>query len=118
MCEALKDPSDYFSRLGGLHDADVKRLSWDPLEHLLSIEVDDLNANFVDLPEYSGACPGTVTFAKVCRIDLQFDASTSDCVRIYGLRFSRQQDQGYSATVLLSPGGRIDLSCHQVFVKA
>lgn len=117
MKTAIDDPVSFMLGLGGLHDADVKRLLWDPVRRLLHLGVDDLHANLAGLPEYPGLKPCTLVFAMVDFLDVRCDVQSEDCVRIYGLQATRREKSGYALTLQLSPSGQINLHFESVAVE-
>lgn len=117
MSNAIDDPADFLSSLGGLHDADVKRVIWDPVARLLHLDVDDLNANFAGLPEYPGLNPGTLVFTRVELFDLRCDVQRGDCIRIFSVQARRREGSGYTLALQLSPSGQINLEFETVAVQ-
>ena len=60
----IEDPEQFFKERGGLHDSSIVEMIWRQETAELSIEVDDLNANF-EGPEYRGAQPAIIRFIGV-----------------------------------------------------
>jgi hypothetical protein len=57
--------STFIENLGGLHDARVTRISFEPGELRLIVEIDDLHVNFAGLPEHPGARSATIILEGV-----------------------------------------------------
>lgn len=113
---AIDNPVTFFSGLGGLHDADVERLLWDPVVRVIRLEVDDLNANLVGLPGYPGREPCALVFAGVDLLDLRCDVQKDDCIRVYSLKATARDRSGYALALQLSPSGVVNLHFESVAV--
>ena len=110
----IKNPVAYFNELGGLHDARIIAVSWNKGEKTLRISVDDLNSNFLNLPEYQGTRQVDILFTGVRRLDLNiqiFEASFS----IYDLEI-KKNEKHYCVDIRCSPGGNFNFQCKSVKV--
>jgi hypothetical protein len=108
MNELIANPQAFFSELGGLHDADITRATWSPAARCLTLDVDDLNANFFGLPEYSGKRPMRLIFNEAQKLALECDGLPGDTQRVYRLEVGRNERAGhFNLLVLISPSGRL-----------
>jgi hypothetical protein len=62
-------PEGFFRELAWLHDAAITSLLWVPAERRLVLTVEDLQANFKGLPDYSGPDPASIRFETVVRFE-------------------------------------------------
>ena len=110
----LPSPIEYFAALGDLHDARITGLSWDQVEGILCICVDDLHSNFADTPDHSGDRPATLVFGEVSAVALDFpDLETG--LRIFEL--SIQKDGLYAVVIRLAPFRIITFCCSVVGMR-
>ena len=111
----IENPAGYFEELGGLHDARINEFSWDKKEKSLSVVVDDINSNFLDLPEYKGEKSAELIFSDVSSLDIntQIDDET------FGISDLEVTDQAGSHEILLNctPGGSIKFKCKAIVVR-
>ena len=84
----IENPENFFYQLGCLHETRVESFKWVPPERKVLIKIDDLNSNFLDLPEYEGLLPATLVFSNVkkmmigvCMLLLE-DTCLTSCVWI------------------------------------
>lgn len=119
MYNVLADPRSFFTALGGLHDADIARLTWEVAARSLSIEIDDLNASFYGLPEYKGRQPAKIIFSEVQDLAMNCDALDGDIQRIYRLQVEEMSGAPgqFSLEVLIAPSGSIGLRFRSVGVQ-
>ncbi len=111
----LDDPESYFQELGGIHDANIEQIVWEPIERTVSLCVDDLNSNFEGLPSYGGPVRSKFCFRDIEQIQLSCDAFSGDAQRIYKLAvFLERDSQRYSADLRISPGGRMSFTFRSV----
>ncbi|MDR1163437.1 MAG: hypothetical protein LBM17_06355 [Candidatus Accumulibacter sp.] len=105
----MKELKLFLERMGGLHDAVVRRLIWAPEAKTLRLEIEDLCSNFEGLPEYPGAVPGAIELQGVERIDFDID---TDEKRLHIDEFLVEAESAdkYLASISFWPGGRIILS--------
>ena len=103
---AITDPSTFFSELGGLHDARVQQIAWDANARSVRLEISDLNANSLGLPEYPGAEPGTIVFLGAENLTFACDAFANDIQRVYDIEIEELGDGKLLCTLLVSPSGR------------
>lgn len=111
MKTAITDPESFFNGLGGLHDSLLERITWDANQSALSIQVDDIHANFEGLGDDPGRQPATLTFSSVEGISLQCDAVMSDTQMIYKLTAKTEAGTNrLLATLHISPCGEIQFT--------
>lgn len=105
----INKPSDYFDKYGGLHDACVKSFSWNNEKNTLSLEIDDLNSNFLGLPDYQGIKPVVFVFSSVTDFDCDIQIS-DDIFRIFDVSVENKE-QSYLMNIKYSPGGYMKFYC-------
>lgn len=115
MNQSLVDPVFFFNDLGDLHDAKIDQITWSVAARTITLDVDDLNANFDGLPEYGGKKKASITFCEVENILLNCDARKDDTQRIYALEMLKKGDSGkYELMMRISPSGRLSFDCYSV----
>ena len=107
MQALIRDPKFFFTQRGGLHDARIRQIGWSAPSRTISIEIADLNANALGLPEYMGAEPGTLIFHDAENLLLGCDAFVNDVQRVYDLEIEEREGGRYRCVLLISPGGRL-----------
>ncbi|GAB1270347.1 hypothetical protein NBRC116493_36010 [Aurantivibrio infirmus] len=107
----IKAPKVFFGELGGLHDAFITAFSWNKENQTFSISIDDLNSNFLDLPEYKGLCPVDIVFVGVCNLDCNIQIKSSN-FSIYD--FLIEEETCYSVNIKCSPGGYFKCQCETI----
>ena len=107
MKTCIADPMSYFAERGGLHDARICRIVWDAQARTVGVEVADLNANALGLPEHKGTEPGNLIFQGVANLAFGCDAFANDVQRVYEVEIDEQSTGGYRCTLLISPSGRL-----------
>ena len=110
--ENINQPSVYFKALGGLHDSRICKLLWDNEARILSISIDDLHANFLDLPEYDGFQPIMIKFVDVSFVDIDTQVY-ENALSIYELE-TREIDSLFNIEIRCSPGGLIKCICKKI----
>ena len=110
----IPDPKSFFTERGGLHDARIRRIVWDAIARAISVEVADLNANALGLPEYNGAEPGSILFREANDLSLGCDAFANDIQRMYDVEIEEREGGRYRCTLLISPGGRLTFDFSEV----
>ena len=105
----MKDLQAFLERMGGLHDAVVRRLVWEQEARTLRLEIEDLYSNFEGLPEYPGVVSGFVELRGVEEIG--FDIKTNE-KRLNVDEFLVEADglDKYRASISFWPTGRITAS--------
>ena len=103
----IPDPRSYFAERGGLHDARICKIVWDARARFIDVEVADLNANALGLPEHKGTEPGSVIFQGAENLAFGCDALASDVQRVYDVEIDERAMGGYRCTLLISPSGRL-----------
>lgn len=99
----IVDPATFFRELGGLHDTEIVRIDFDPHARSLAIKLEDLNANFVDLPEDPGRRSCTIHFVDVSKFHVDVDVSVDLAIRIDGIDV-RQEGTGYRMKMSINLG--------------
>ena len=61
----------FIEKTGGLHDASVQQMVWQPEIGLLRIEIEDVYSNFKGMPEYLGPNPGSLEFIGVESLSIE-----------------------------------------------
>jgi len=111
-CEVLNNPHEFFSELGDLHDARIERVQWLLHERRLTISIDDLYSNFLDLPEYKGLTPATIILNDVEDIEVNI-GPVDDRINIFEFN-AKVVDSSINVNVTCWPGGRIDIKCGSI----
>src|SRR5665213_1735878 len=91
---SINDPLTYLAELGHLHDVEINKLSVDIEHQMLDLVVDDINANFTDLPENPGRMAAMLRFGGVTSLFLDLDLAE-------GLRISSASVTGENANFQL-----------------
>lgn len=97
---------EYLRKLGGLHDAIVERLIWDPIKREMEFYFDDIHSNFEGLPEYPGKQPGMIRLRGIR--DTRIDIETSERLRVF--EFLAKAGESDVVLILFSPSGKIEMS--------
>ncbi len=107
MHTTIEDPAAFFLALGGMHDARF-HVRVNPSDKILMIDVDDINSNSLDLPEYPGKQKSTFTFSKATNICMDDEIEDSKNCRIYDIEIkSKKNSCASTLTMSISPGGRL-----------
>lgn len=110
----IEAPNDFFAGLGRLHDARIETLQWSQAERRLSVAIDDLQSNSLDLPGYSGPQPAVLVFVGVRSIALGVDPVTTH-MSIFGVTVKDASSPGViEVEIALSPGGKLRVECEAV----
>lgn len=111
--QTLSDPRAFFHALGDLHDCEVLMFEVNMTKQEISLVVDDLYANFLELPEYPGKQPVRLTFSGVDEIETRI-ALDSLPARIMDLEV--EVHSGLQAHVILrfQPSGHIGINCEAI----
>lgn len=118
MQTLIPDPKSFFAQRGGLHDARIRQVGWNAPARTISVEVADLNANALGLPEYTGAEPGTLVFHDAEDLTFGCDAFVNDVQRVYDVEVEDSGGGKYHCTLLISPGGRLTFGFSSVGLLA
>ena len=110
----IENPEDFFHQLGLLHDARIESFKWVPPERKVHINIDDLNSNFLDLPEYEGLLPATLVFSNVRKMIVGIDP-TQETLNIYELETKSATTQ-INVIINFWPGGKIEFNCESIEV--
>ncbi|MFZ6875716.1 hypothetical protein ACO0LF_26920 [Undibacterium sp. Di27W] len=103
----IPDPVAFFLTLGGLHDARF-HASANPADKTLTLEIDDINTNFLGMPEYPGKDPAIFIFSTVAGVDMNYDVDDASNCRIYDMEIKTEWDARRSTmNISISPGGRL-----------
>jgi hypothetical protein len=111
----VAEPVVYFESLGGLHDARITAFKWDKIDRRFIICIDDLNSNFLDLPEYKGLQPAEVIFLNVESLDGGFQIIDST-YSIYAMEIKQDNDD-YKIDIRCSPSGYFKLCCKKIEIR-
>lgn len=104
-------PIEQIKALAGLHDAELKSVSWSPSSGAVEIILGDLYANFRGFPEYKPRVTGVVEFEWVSDVVISSDAT--DRVTIYDWEIV-EANGGFASNIRLSPGGHIKIQSRTV----
>lgn len=107
VTSVILHPSSFFAELGGLHDARIQQIAWNAGARSISLEVADLNANSLGLPEYPGTEPATIVFSGAENLAFGCDAFVNDAQRVYDTEIEEMSDGKLRCTLLISLGGRL-----------
>lgn len=99
--------------LGGLHDAMVTAIEWQPADRRLRIVVDDVHANQRDLPGDPGREGATVTFSGVTRLAVSADLAVEG-LTIFEWTVGRPAPDVYASQIAFAPGGRMEIDCREI----
>jgi len=111
----INQPKKFFHELGGLHDARIESFKWIPPEQKVLIKIDDLNSNFIDLPEYDGLWPGILVFSNVKKI-LTGVVPIEGYLSIFNVEIKLLTEQ-INVTINISPGGKIEFDCSSIDIQ-
>ena len=112
MTQLISDPVIFFHELGDLHDARIESIAWETAARTITLCVNDLNANFLGLPEYGGQRKVAIIFNDVEDLLLNCDAMAGDTQRIYALEGSKKHNSMKSEWLMqISPRGRLGFVC-------
>ena len=123
--QVLQDPIKSIAEYGGFHDAKVVSIDWNESEARLVVRLDDLNSNFLGLPEYKGKQPGGIAFDTVSQIafNLEFPQGSMNIDEIgliakKGARQSGTPAEQYQLTIRIWPAGKLVATCESVSIVA
>ena len=113
--QSLADPISFFEELGDLHDAKICRVEWILIDRVIVLEVDNLNANFVGLPEYQGRKQALIKFNEVESVQLDCDAVKVDVQRVYELEVGDDRTANRRKIALrITPSGQLSFFCASI----
>ncbi len=108
MSQLLDQPIQFFQKHGGMHDAKIISITLDVQQRALVIHMDDVNANFLGLPEYDGKKEAAIIFTEVRNIAMDVDTKKEEILRIYDLDVVKNTTpDAYQLTINCTPGERI-----------
>ena len=111
----IDKPEEFFHQLGGLHDARIETFKWVPPESQVLIGIDDLNSNFLDLPEYKGLLPVTLIFSNVQKMIIGVDP-IQKILNIFDLE-TKLSTAHINVIIKFSPGGKMEFTCSSIEVQ-
>lgn len=114
--EIINNPKKFFDELGGLHDANIEKILLDIQLKSLCISVDDLNSNFLGLPEYQGLNPVDILFVEPDMVDINVQEPTS-ILRIYDMDLTNSKDGRINVRIDCSPGGYLKYECGSIELR-
>jgi hypothetical protein len=110
----IKEPVSFFDELGNLHDADVNEFQWNPFKREIAIAIDDLYANFLDLPEYDRLQPVRLIMCGVSRVQIDV-RSDGPPLRIKSLEvYGSSPGPQIHITVMFDHAGNMQIDCDSV----
>jgi hypothetical protein len=108
--QTLSDPGAFLHALGHLHDCEVLVLEVNTTKQQVTLVVDDLYSNFLDLPEYPGKQPVRLIFSDVDDVDTGLGLDSLPA-RIMDLEVEAHSGSRTSVVVRLQPSGHIRIKC-------
>ncbi len=105
-------PELVLSELSSIHDAVIVNLWWDGFKKVLNIGLDDLNSNYLGLPEYKDERPVELIFLGVSSLEIEVQAIDNH-LRVYGIEITNLV-QKYAFHIRCSPGGYLMFQCDAV----
>jgi len=108
----IENPKDYFDNLGNLHDARIEYVGWLPREKKLSIAIDDMNSNFLDLPEYEGLEPAMLVFLNVEHVVFDIE-KTDEHLNVYEFNVETKPSH-IEVNLKYWPSGKLIVNCKSI----
>jgi hypothetical protein len=108
----IADPVSFFTELGHLHDADVTEFQWNPINREIVFVIDDLYANFLDLPEYENLQAVRLILSGISRAQIDV-ASEAAPLRVRSFEVT-QSDTRIQIVVTFEHDGSIQIQCNTV----
>ncbi len=103
----IPDPAAFFLTLGGLHDAKF-HANANATDNTLTLTVDDINANLLDMPEYPGKEQAIFIFSDVADVNMDYDVNNNEQGRIYDIEIKDTVNSHKSTLIMaISPGGKL-----------
>jgi hypothetical protein len=96
--------SEFLECLGGLHDANLPSVTMNA-EGFLEIEIDDIFANFLGLPEYPGKTPARVRLAEVT--DFAVSVPSIRQLKVYEWKAAPGKQGKTEMRIAIAPYGNI-----------
>lgn len=109
----IKEPVPFFSDLGNLHDAKIRRLEWNPSVREMVLGVDDLYSNFVDLPEHPGRQPVQLILSGVSKVEIAV-IPDKFAMRIVDFEIEEVSGSVLRISVNVGPSGFIRIACESI----
>src|SRR4051812_17284468 len=109
----LSDMAGFLRALGHLHDCEVLALEVNPAAQEVIMAVDDLYANFLDLPEYPGKQRVQFCFGDVDDLDMGLSLDGLPA-RIMDFEVEAHTELRADVVVRLQPSGHIRIKCRTV----
>jgi hypothetical protein len=103
----VEDIIQLIESLGGLRDATITGLLWQPVGQVLEIEIEDLCAGLAGHPDYPGPVAATFIFSGVTKFEM--DVDLADTVVIEDWIFAG--DGTPNSVLHVSPGRKIVIAC-------
>jgi hypothetical protein len=110
----IKNPCLFFHERGGLHDSEVTSLRFNFANRDLHLSVDDLNANFLGLAEYSGLMPAKLVFKEIYNLNVNFDSNDISIFEVEAF----PKGPNWNCIVKTSPGGSIGFDFESLEIVA
>ncbi len=104
--------AELLKELGGLHDATITKLEWEPLEHCLTSTIEDIYFNFVGFEgfEHVEPTPGVIKLEGVKEFELAIDC---DLPRVYEFRAEQIAPNHVRVSIGFWPSGRMQVDCER-----
>lgn len=114
--EVVSDLSEFLQTRGGFHDSRATNIVM-PLElATLELTLDDINANYLGLPEYPGKESAAILFKGVQTFECSLDTKQR-YLWIYEIEAKENEaggDSKYDITIKIVPEGHLRLTCSSV----
>jgi hypothetical protein len=107
----MQDIAQFIKSLGGLHDAEITKLLWQPESRSLEIKIDDLYANFEGCADYKGPQSAGFVFSQVSKFDVLALSFDEFGVMIYEWTVTTTEKSTYLSEIGFCTGGRVLVEC-------
>jgi len=99
-----KNPKEFFNALGGLHDSKIKIITIDIINSNIKLLIDDLYANFINLPKYKD-CKNIFLLIEFDKLDINLDHLNKEEISVYDIEINKDL-----LKILTSPSGYIKVN--------
>jgi hypothetical protein len=105
VSDEAKDIVAFVESLGGLHDATVSQLLWNPVDHRLELEIEDIYFDWEGYPDYPGPTKATFIFSQVKALRIEVDFTVVGLM-VYDWKFHTEGTLTFKSDLGFSPGAR------------
>jgi hypothetical protein len=101
----------FLEALGGLHDATLEWIEWNPSKQTVVLHFDDVLSNFEGSEGYKGPLPGVITLSGVSRCEVEVSPNTDSATRVFSFE-SRPDARGSTmvSQLRLWPSGTMEVA--------